>query len=51
MRFASTFSPPLLPGPLNELVAADTSYPWVEAAEGGQVLRLRRVRRWDNPNE
>ena len=38
-------------GPLNELLAGDTSYPVVEAAGGEQALRLRRVRRWDCPNE
>jgi predicted RNA-binding Zn ribbon-like protein len=38
-------------GPLNELLAGDTSYPVVEAAGGGQALRLRRVRRWDSPDE
>ena len=38
-------------GPLNELLAGDTSYPMVEAAGGEQALRLRRVRRWDSPEE
>jgi predicted RNA-binding Zn ribbon-like protein len=38
-------------GPLNELLAGDTSYPVVEAAGGRQALRLRRVRRWDSPEE
>jgi predicted RNA-binding Zn ribbon-like protein len=38
-------------GPLNELLAGDTSYPVVEAAGGELVLRLRRVRRWESPNE
>jgi predicted RNA-binding Zn ribbon-like protein len=38
-------------GPLNELLAGDTSYPVVEAAGGGQALRLRRVRRWESPDE
>jgi predicted RNA-binding Zn ribbon-like protein len=38
-------------GPLNELLAVDTSYPVVEAAGGGQALRLRRVRRWDSADE
>jgi predicted RNA-binding Zn ribbon-like protein len=36
-------------GPLNELLAQDTSYPVVEAA-GGQGLRVRRVRRWESPD-
>jgi predicted RNA-binding Zn ribbon-like protein len=38
-------------GPLNELLAGDTSYPVVEAAGGEHALRLRRVRRWDEPDE
>jgi predicted RNA-binding Zn ribbon-like protein len=39
-------------GPLNELLAgADSSYPMVEAGGADQALRLRRVRRWDNPEE
>ena len=38
-------------GPLNELLAEDTSYPTVEAAGGEQALRLRRARRWDSPKE
>jgi predicted RNA-binding Zn ribbon-like protein len=38
-------------GPLNELLAADTSYPIVEAARGEQAPRLRRVHRWDSPDE
>ncbi|MBN9118674.1 MAG: ABATE domain-containing protein [Planctomycetes bacterium] len=38
-------------GPLNELLAGDTSYPAVEAAEGDRALRLRRVRRWESPDE
>jgi predicted RNA-binding Zn ribbon-like protein len=38
-------------GPLNELLAGDTSYPVVEAAGGEQALRLRRVRRWESPDE
>ena len=38
-------------GPLNELLAGDTSYPVVEAAAGEQALRLRRVRRWESPDE
>ena len=38
-------------GPLNELLAGDTSCPAVEAAGGEQALRLRRVRRWDSPDE
>jgi predicted RNA-binding Zn ribbon-like protein len=38
-------------GPLNELLAGDTSYPVVEAAGGEQALRLRRVRRWEGPDE
>ena len=49
--FANIFSPPLVLGPLNELLAADTSYPVVEAAGGEQVQWPRRVRRWDNPKE
>ena len=51
IRFASNFCPPLLLEPLNELLATDTRYPVVEAAEGGQAPRLRRVRWWDNPKE
>jgi predicted RNA-binding Zn ribbon-like protein len=38
-------------GPLNELLAGDTSYPVVEAAGGEQALRLRRVRLWENPDQ
>jgi predicted RNA-binding Zn ribbon-like protein len=38
-------------GPPNELLAGDTSYPVVEAAGGEQALRLRRVRRWEGPDE
>jgi len=37
--------------PLNEMLAEDTSYPVVEAAGGEQVLRQRRVRRWDSADE
>jgi predicted RNA-binding Zn ribbon-like protein len=38
-------------GPLNELLAGDTSYLVVEAAAGGQALRLRQARRWESPDE
>jgi predicted RNA-binding Zn ribbon-like protein len=38
-------------GPLNELLAGDTSYPVVEAASGKHALRLGRVRRWEVPDE
>jgi predicted RNA-binding Zn ribbon-like protein len=38
-------------GPLNELLAGDTSFPVVEAAGGEQALRLGRVRRWEGPDE
>ena len=38
-------------GPLNELLARDTSYPVAETGGGGQALRLRRARRWDSPDE
>src|SRR5450432_530509 len=38
-------------GPLNELLAGDTSYLVVEAAGGKQALRQRRVRRWEDPDE
>jgi predicted RNA-binding Zn ribbon-like protein len=38
-------------GPLNELLAGDTSYPMVEAAGAEQALRLRRVRQWNSPEE
>ena len=38
-------------GPLNELLAGDTSYPVVDAAGGEQALRLRRVSRWASPEE
>ncbi len=34
---------------LNDLLAGDTSYPVVEAADGGPALR--RVRRWASPEE
>ena len=37
--------------PLNELLAGDASYPVVEAADGEEALRVRRVRRWESPNE
>jgi predicted RNA-binding Zn ribbon-like protein len=37
--------------PLNELLAGDTSYPVVEAAGDEQGLRLRRVHRWESPDE
>lgn len=36
-------------GPLNELLAADRSYPVVEAVSG--ELRVRRTRRWEGPEE
>jgi len=38
-------------GPLNGLLAGDTSQPVVEAAGGGQALRMRRVRRWESADE
>src|SRR5262249_37841930 len=38
-------------GPLNELLARDTSSRVVEAAGDAQALRLRRIRRWDSPDE
>ena len=38
-------------GPLNELLAGDTSCPAVEAADGDRALRLRRVRRWESADE
>ena len=38
-------------GSLNELLAGDTSYQVVEVVGGGQAPRLRRVRRWESPNE
>jgi predicted RNA-binding Zn ribbon-like protein len=38
-------------GPLNDLLAGDTSHPVVEAAGGEHTLRLRRVRRWESPDE
>jgi predicted RNA-binding Zn ribbon-like protein len=38
-------------GPLNDLLAGDTSYPVVEAAGREKALRLRRVRRWEGPDE
>jgi predicted RNA-binding Zn ribbon-like protein len=41
--------------PLNELLARDSSFPWVEAAardaEGRRAPVLRRVRRWESPGE
>jgi predicted RNA-binding Zn ribbon-like protein len=37
--------------PLNELLAADTSYPVIAVAGGEQALGLRRVRRWESPDE
>jgi predicted RNA-binding Zn ribbon-like protein len=36
-------------GPLNVLLAGDTSYPIVEATSG--ELRVRRVRTWERPEE
>jgi predicted RNA-binding Zn ribbon-like protein len=42
---------PLVLGPLNQLLAVDTSYPVVEAAGGGQALWMRRVCRWERPDE
>jgi predicted RNA-binding Zn ribbon-like protein len=38
---------------LNELLAAGTTYPVVEASGAGQALRLRlrRARRWESPDE
>jgi predicted RNA-binding Zn ribbon-like protein len=36
-------------GPLNELLAGDTTYAVVEAVSGD--LRFRRVRRWERPDE
>jgi predicted RNA-binding Zn ribbon-like protein len=38
-------------GPLNELLAADTSYPVLEAGDREQAVRMRRVRRWAGPDE
>jgi predicted RNA-binding Zn ribbon-like protein len=38
-------------GPLNQLLASDTSYRAVEAAGGEPALWLRRVRRWESPDE
>jgi len=38
-------------GPLNELLAGDTSYPAVEAGDRARALRVRRVRRWEGPGE
>jgi predicted RNA-binding Zn ribbon-like protein len=38
-------------GPLNQLLAGDTSYPVVEAAGGEQALRLRRIRRCERPDD
>jgi predicted RNA-binding Zn ribbon-like protein len=38
-------------GPLNELLAGDTSHPTVAPGGGEQPLRLRRVHRWDSPAE
>jgi predicted RNA-binding Zn ribbon-like protein len=37
-------------GPLNAVLSADTSYPVVEASEGG-APRLRRTYRWESPTE
>lgn len=37
--------------PLNDLLAGDTSYPVVEAVGSEQGLRVRRVRRWESPDE
>jgi predicted RNA-binding Zn ribbon-like protein len=37
--------------PLNDLLAGDTSYPAVEAGDAGRAPRLRRVRRWESPDE
>jgi predicted RNA-binding Zn ribbon-like protein len=37
--------------PLNALLAQDNSYPVVEATGGERVLRLRRVRLWESPDE
>ncbi|WP_020474726.1 CGNR zinc finger domain-containing protein [Zavarzinella formosa] len=37
--------------PLNDLLAGDTSYPVVEAGDGDHALRLRRLRRWESPDE
>jgi predicted RNA-binding Zn ribbon-like protein len=38
-------------GPLNDLLAGDTTYPLVEPAGGEPALRLRRVCRWQSPDE
>jgi predicted RNA-binding Zn ribbon-like protein len=38
-------------GPLNELLAADTSFPMVEAGGAERTLQLRRIRRWATPEE
>jgi predicted RNA-binding Zn ribbon-like protein len=38
-------------GPLNKLLEGDISVPVVEAAGGLPAMRLRRVRRWDSPDE
>jgi len=38
-------------GPLNELLAKETSYPVVEVSSGEHVLRVRRVRPWESPRE
>src|SRR5262249_2773059 len=38
-------------GPLHGRLAGGTRYPVVEAADGKQALRLRRVRRWEGPDE
>jgi predicted RNA-binding Zn ribbon-like protein len=38
-------------GPLNELLAEDTSYSLVEAGDREQALRVRRARRWESPAE
>lgn len=37
--------------PLNDLLAADTSYPLVEAGNREQPIRLRKIRRWESPAE
>jgi predicted RNA-binding Zn ribbon-like protein len=38
-------------GPLNDLLAGDTSYPIVLAGDRDQPVRLRRIRKWDAPDE
>ncbi|VTR96118.1 Conserved protein containing a Zn-ribbon-like motif, possibly RNA-binding OS=Singulisphaera acidiphila (strain ATCC BAA-1392 / DSM 18658 / VKM B-2454 / MOB10) GN=Sinac_0035 PE=4 SV=1: DUF1470: zf-CGNR [Gemmata massiliana] len=38
-------------GPLNEILAGDTSYPVVEVGNEGQAVQVRRVRRWSGPSE